>query len=73
MLSHLARFTVFLLVIMASFALAFHAIFDTCDHQHDNFDGIGPDLVDSFGTFWSSLLTLFEAMGWFQFRNAESC
>lgn len=71
MLSHLARFSVFLFVVMASFALAFHAMFFTCDGD------LEPDLHDAFGTFWSSLLTMFQAMfggfGFDLFNEADAC
>ena len=69
-MSHLARFAVFLLVVMASFALAFHALFFTCD-------GVEPSLEDAFGTFWRSMLTMFESMlGGFDFDvllSADEC
>lgn len=50
MLEHLLRFSVFILAIMGSFALAFMALFSLCDG----------DLV--FTNFGSSLLTMFGAM-----------
>lgn len=46
---------------MASYAVAFHSLFVTCNAD-------APDLVKQFGTFWSSLLFLFGAMlGNFEF------
>lgn len=71
MLSHLARFSVFLVVVMASYALAFHSLYVTCDSAN------APELAPAFGTFWSSWLFLFGAMlGNFEysvFDEAEEC
>ena len=73
-MSHLARFTVFLLVVMASFALAFHALFFTCDGVELSSEDA---LEDEFGTFWRSMLTMFESMlGGFDFDvllSAHEC
>lgn len=53
MLFHLARFSVFLFVIMAGFALTFYSLFFEC---------VRGDLGESFEDFPSSLLTMFDAM-----------
>lgn len=67
MISHLAKFSAFFIVVMMGFALAFHALFYTCERTED-----GEDLMTSFGTFARSLLTTFEAMlGSFDFRLFE--
>lgn len=66
MMAHLARFTVFLLVVMASFAVAFQTLFFTCI-------GLEPTLDEAYGTFWRSLLTMFESMlGNFDFDTLSS-
>lgn len=71
MLSHLARFSVFLVVVMASFAVAFHALFFACEKQQ------AADLVEYFGSFWTSLLFLFRAMfgdiDFSIFKDADLC
>lgn len=54
MLSQLARFSLFLVVLMTSFALTFHALFYAC--------GDDVDTGESFGSFTASLLTTFAAM-----------
>lgn len=54
MLFHLVRFSLFMLVVMLSFALAFYALFNTC--------GEGSEILSIYGTFGSSLLAMFEAM-----------
>ena len=43
---------------MASFALAFHAVFSTCKEDTAS----DKDLYAAFGTFWFALLTTFESM-----------
>lgn len=49
------------MVVMAGFALAFHAVFFSCD--------VTSSLGDSFGTFASALLFVFEApLGEFSFE-----
>ncbi|CAM9398894.1 unnamed protein product, partial [Laminaria digitata] len=52
MLFHLVRFSLFMLVVMVSFALAFYSIYNTCGDEFDS----------AYGTFGSSLLTMFKAM-----------
>lgn len=56
MLFHLFRFSVFMLVVMASFALAFHSLF-----SHPNCTA-GDDLYERYRTLHDSLLHMFEAM-----------
>lgn len=53
MMFHLVRFSLFMLVVMLSFALAFYSIYNTC---------VGAELDSAYGTFGSSLLTMFKAM-----------
>ena len=61
MLSHLGKFSVFVSVLLASFALAFHALFRTC---------AGGPLEQEYGTFSDSFLTMFKAMmGDFAFES----
>lgn len=57
MLSHLAKFSVFVIVIMASFALSFYVLFG-----FDGNCGGEEDPYTFYGTFEKSLLTLFGAM-----------
>ena len=52
MLFHLARFSLFMLSVMASFALAFHSLFQQCQG----------DLGVAYETFGTSLLAMFNAM-----------
>eukprot|EP00903_Cladosiphon_okamuranus_P021649 g19903.t1 len=60
MLSQTLRFGVFIVVVMAGFGLAFHAVFFLCDAY--------TDLGENFGTFASALLYVFEApLGEFDF------
>lgn len=56
MLFHLFRFSIFMLVVMASFALAFHSLF-----SHPSC-ATGDDLYETFRTLHDSLLRMFEAM-----------
>lgn len=70
MLSQTLRFGVFIVVVMAGFALAFHAVFFSCDADSP--------LGGNFGTFPSALLYVFEApLGEFDFtefdRVREQC
>lgn len=71
MLSHLARFSFFVVVIMFSFAVAFYVLFLGC-YDED------VDIQEAHGSLENSMLTLFEAMlGTFEFHvllNAnDSC
>lgn len=70
MLSHLGKFSVFLAVLMASFALTFHVLFYTCEEGDSA-------LYESFNTFGDSYLTMFKAMlGDFDFdsfKHADKC
>lgn len=52
-MSHTVRFSAFIVLVMASFSLAFHALFFSCDGD--------TTLGGRFGTFSHSLLTTFEA------------
>lgn len=52
MLFHLARFSLFMLVVMVSFALAFFSLYNTCDG----------DLFSAFGTMGKSMISMFTAM-----------
>lgn len=54
MLFHLARFSIFMLVVMCSFALAFHSLYSKC--------GDGDALNEVYSTFSDSLLDMFRAM-----------
>lgn len=56
MLFHLFRFSIFMLVVMTSFALAFHSLF-----SHPNCN-TGDDLYETYRTLHDSLLQMFEAM-----------
>lgn len=65
MLSHLARFSVFVAVLVASFALAFRVIFSTCDD--------GSHLSDEYGSYLDACLTMFKALlGDFSFDGFKS-
>lgn len=50
-MSHTIRFSAFIIVVLTSFSLAFHAVFIKCDQESD--------LFSKFGTFQTSLLTMF--------------
>lgn len=50
---HTIRFSAFIVVILTSFALAFHALFINCNEDRE--------LFTKFGTFPSALLTIFAA------------
>lgn len=52
MMFHLARFSLFLLVIMIGFSISFFSLFSECDG----------DVGDNFQDFGKSMLTLFHAM-----------
>lgn len=52
MLFHLARFSVFMLVIMASFALAFFSLYGSCNGE----------LGTAYATPGVALLSMFKAM-----------
>ncbi|CAN0416249.1 unnamed protein product [Ascophyllum nodosum] len=52
-MSHTVRFSAFIVVVLTSYALAFHAIFATCDE--------GSGLDEKFGTFGAALLSVFSA------------
>lgn len=52
MLFHLGRFSIFLSVIMAGFALSFTSLYSDCTGM----------LEENFGTFSASMLTLFDSM-----------
>lgn len=56
MLFHLFRFSIFMLVVMASFALAFHSLF-----SHPNCTA-EDDLYEAYRTLHDSLLRMFQAM-----------
>ncbi|CAN0206945.1 unnamed protein product, partial [Hapterophycus canaliculatus] len=56
MLFHLARFSVFMVVVMCSFALAFHSLY-----SYPNC-GDGDELYEVYGTFHDALLDMFRAM-----------
>ena len=65
MLAHLAKFSVFVAVLIASFALAFYAMFHTC--------GEGNLLHGEYGTFSDAYLTMFRALlGDFEFDSFKS-
>lgn len=65
MLSQTLRFGVFIVVVMAGFALAFQAVFFLCDDTSI--------LGASFGTFASALLYVFEApLGEFSFEDFDA-
>lgn len=67
MVAHLARFSAFVILVMASFALAFHALFAHCANEEI---GVGEvnHLEISFGTLGASLVSVFEAaLGQFEF------
>ncbi|CAM9276488.1 unnamed protein product [Scytosiphon promiscuus] len=70
MLSHLGKFSVFLAVLMASFALTFHVLFYKCEEENSA-------LFESFNTFGDSYLTMFKALlGDFDFdsfKHADKC
>ncbi|CAN0376362.1 unnamed protein product, partial [Ascophyllum nodosum] len=53
LMSHTVRFSAFIVVVLTSYALAFHAIFATCDE--------GSGLDEKFGTFAAALLSVFSA------------
>lgn len=64
MLSQTLRFGVFIVVVMAGFALAFNAVFGSCD--------AGSDLDESYGSFGTALLTVFKApLGEFKFEDFD--
>ncbi|CAM9651710.1 unnamed protein product [Ectocarpus fasciculatus] len=56
MLFHLARFSVFMLVVMVSFALAFHSLYSDPNCSE------GDELFESYSTIRESLLDMFKAM-----------
>lgn len=65
MLSQTLRFGVFIVVVMAGFALAFHAVFFLCED--------GTLLGGNFGSFASALLYVFEApLGEFDFGDFDN-
>lgn len=65
MVGDLSKFAAFLLVPMVSFALAFYALFFTCDED--------AALTISFGTLGDSLVTVFDAaLGQFDFDEFNS-
>lgn len=76
MVSYLARFSAFIVLVGASFALAFNALFHTCVYPENSSEGLeerGP-----FESFGSSLLTVLEAaLGNFDFgefsRMEDNC
>ena len=53
LMSQTVRFSAFIIVVITSFALAFHAVFATCDE--------GSDLYEKFGTFAAALQSVFGA------------
>lgn len=62
MFSHLARFSAFVIVNIASFAVTFNELFFTCSE--------GSALNEAYGTFTDACLTMFRAMlGDFDFDN----
>eukprot|EP00903_Cladosiphon_okamuranus_P014655 g13588.t2 len=66
LLSHTLRFSAFIAMLMLSFALAFHALFHTCNPDVDVTvcdpeDIEGFPLYDAFGTFGVSLVTVFSS------------
>ncbi|CAB1096081.1 unnamed protein product [Ectocarpus sp. CCAP 1310/34] len=64
MLSQTLRFGVFIVVVMAGFALAFNAVFGSCD--------AGSDLDESYGSFGTAFLTVFKApLGEFKFEDFD--
>lgn len=64
-MSQTLRFGVFIVVVMAGFALAFHAVFASCEGASD--------LGRSFGTFPSAMLYVFEApLGEFSFEAFDT-
>lgn len=74
MLFHLLRFSVFLVVIMTSFAVAFFAMFSICRDDDDETEL--NDLGTQFKTLSSSLLFTFDAMlgsPGFDLFKEESC
>lgn len=61
-MSQTLRFSVFLVIFMASFALSFHALFHNCDD--------GQPLGESFGNFHQALVVVFGApLGDFDFQE----
>ncbi|CAN0037159.1 unnamed protein product, partial [Scytosiphon promiscuus] len=56
MLFHLVRFSIFMVVVMCSFALAFHSLYSSPNC------GDGDDLYEVYSTFHDSLLDMFMAM-----------
>lgn len=67
MTGHLLKFSALFVLVMVSFALAFHALFFACDGQGTAGEDSGLD--ESFGTFIASLLTMFEgALGDFDLK-----
>eukprot|EP00903_Cladosiphon_okamuranus_P011821 g11108.t2 len=64
MMSQTLRFGVFIVIVMAGFALAFHAVFFSCDADSD--------LGRNFRTFSAALLYVFEApLGEFDFEEFD--
>ena len=62
MMSQTLRFSVFLVIFMASFALSFHALFHNCDDDSQ--------LGESFGNFHQALVVVFGApLGDFSFQE----
>eukprot|EP00903_Cladosiphon_okamuranus_P019883 g18275.t1 len=62
MMSQTLRFSVFLVIFMASFALSFHALFHNCDNDSQ--------LGESFGNFHQALVVVFGApLGDFSFQE----
>ncbi|CAM9548053.1 unnamed protein product, partial [Ectocarpus fasciculatus] len=64
MLSQTLRFGVFIVVVMAGFALAFNAVFGSCN--------AGSFLDESYGSFGTAFLTVFKApLGEFAFEDFD--
>lgn len=68
MISFLARFSAFIVLVMCSFALAFFTLFSECSPDESSEE----DLAEAFRTFESSLITVFEAaLGQFEIRDFD--
>lgn len=61
-MSQTLRFSVFLVIFMASFALSFHALFQGCNNDSN--------LGEAFGNFHQALVVVFSApLGEFSFQE----
>lgn len=66
-MSHTLRFSAFIAIVMLSFALAFHAVFHTCNTSAAepgcdlDEDVVSNPLGEAFGTFGASFVTVFSS------------